>query len=158
MDAQRSAFARSRSLLSPFASPMVRPVRSPAVPVRAIRGATTLDDDTPEQVRERVQELVAAIFERNAITTDDANSLLVTATGDIHSAHPATAARGWGLADVPIMGARELDIDGGLARCVRLLLHVDTDQRRDETMHVFLHGATVLRPDLVRPDLARGDR
>ena len=119
------------------------------MPVRAIRGATTLDADTPEQLRERVQALVGAVFERNHLRTDDVISLFVTATSDIHSGHPATAARAWGLADVPILGAQELDVDGGLARCVRLLFHAELERPKRDVHHVFLEGAVVLRPDLV---------
>ena len=118
------------------------------MPVRAIRGATTLDADTPEQIRERVQTLVGEVFERNGLSTDDVISLVVTATTDIRSAHPATAARLWGLADVPILGAQELDIDNSLRLCVRLLLHVETARPRAELHHVFLEGAVALRPDL----------
>ncbi len=118
------------------------------MPVRAIRGATTLDADTPEQIRERVQTLVGEVFERNAIRPDDVISLVVTATSDIRSAHPATAARQWGLGDVPILGAQEIDIDGSLGLCVRLLLHVEFDRPRADVHHVFLEGAVVLRPDL----------
>lgn len=125
------------------------------MPVRAIRGATTLDADTPEQVRERVLALVDEVFKRNDLAVDDVISLVVTATEDIRSAHPATAARAWGLADVPILGAQELDIVGGLGHCVRLLLHVETDKPRSAVQHVFLEGAVVLRPDLVAPDAAR---
>ena len=134
----------------------MQPVRSPAVPVRAIRGATTLDADTAEQIRERVQALVAAVFERNGLRTDDVVSLLVTATSDIRSAHPATAARAWGLADVPIMGAQELAIDGGLELCVRLMFHVELDRAKRDVHHVFLERAVVLRPDLATPGPAPG--
>jgi chorismate mutase len=123
--------------------------------VRAIRGATTLDADTPEQIRERVQALVGEVFARNDLRTDDVISLVVTATTDIRSAHPATAARQWGLADVPILGAQELDIVGGLQLCVRLMLHADIDVARDRVQHVFLEGAVVLRPDLA-PGSAAG--
>ena len=142
--------------VQPFGRRAFEPVRSPAVPVRAIRGATTLDADTAEQVRERVQALVAAIFERNRLHTDDVISVLVTATHDIRSAHPATAARQWGLADVPILGALELDVRGGLGLCVRLLLHAEIDRARADVQHVFLEGAVVLRPDLVRPEAGPG--
>lgn len=118
------------------------------MPVRALRGATTIDDDTPEQVTERVKALMAALFERNELANDDVISLVVTGTSDIRSHHPATAARAFGLPDVPILGAQELEIDGGLSRCVRVLLHVETDRSRRELRHVFLEGARALRPDL----------
>jgi chorismate mutase len=118
------------------------------MPVRALRGATTVDDDTPEQIADRVKVLMATLFERNGLDNDAVISVFVTATADIHSYHPATAARSFGLPDVPILGAQELDIDGGLSRCVRVLLHVETDRSRHDVHHVFLEGARVLRPDL----------
>ena len=76
-------------------------------------------------------------------------SLVITGTRDITSYHPATAVRAFGLPDVPILGAQEMAIDGMLARCVRVLLHVETERGKHELKHVFLEGATVLRPDLV---------
>ena len=78
--------------------------------VRALRGATTVDVDTPEQIAERVQTLVAAMLERNDVDKDDLISILFTATDDIVSMFPATAARPLGLGDVPLICARELAI------------------------------------------------
>ena len=95
--------------------------------------------------------MLDALFVRNELTAADIISVLVTATDDIHAFHPATAVRRFGLADVPIMGARELDISGGLARCVRVMLHVERVERR-EVRHVFLQGARALRPDLADDD------
>jgi chorismate mutase len=118
------------------------------MPVRALRGATTVDDDTPEQIADRVKVLMATLFERNGLDNDAVISLFVTATADLRSYHPATAARSFGLPDVPILGAQELDVDGGLSRCVRVLLHIETDRDRKDVHHVFLEGARVLRPDL----------
>ena len=118
--------------------------------VRALRGATTLDEDTPDQMRVRVKDLVAALFERNDLGPADVISVFVTATPDLHSLYPATAARAAGLDEVPLLGAQEADIEGGLPRCVRVMLHVETDRPRAELRHVFLEGAVALRPDLAR--------
>ncbi|MDY7103949.1 MAG: chorismate mutase [Actinomycetota bacterium] len=121
----------------------------PATAVRAIRGATTLDEDTPAQMHERVTELVRVMLERNGLATDDLISMLLTSTDDLHCMFPATAARTVaGMDAVPLMCARELDIDGGLERCVRIMAHVETTRTRAELEHVFLAGAVVLRPDL----------
>lgn len=129
------------------------PIAEPLA-VRAIRGATTVDADTPEQIIERVQALVGEMFARNNLTALDAVSLLITATADIRTYHPATAARHWGLAEVAILGAQEVEIIGGLPLCIRTLLHVYTATPRAEIQHVFLEGAVVLRPDLVDDRLA----
>ena len=66
-------------------------------------------------------------MERNDIDHDDLISILFTATDDIHSMFPALAARTIGLGDVPLICARELDIDGAMPLCIRMLMHMTTD-------------------------------
>lgn len=119
---------------------------SPAV--RALRGATTVDDDTPEQISERVGALVNEMLARNDVDKDDLISVIFTATDDITSMFPAAAARAVGLGDVPLLCARELAIDGGTARCIRVLMHLTTERSRSELRHVYLAGAEGLRDDL----------
>jgi chorismate mutase len=125
-------------------------VGCPVVPagVRALRGATTVDEDTAEHVTERVQRLVTTMLERNGVAKDDLISVLFTATDDIHSIFPATAARGIGLGDVPLICAVELDIEGGARHCIRVLMHMSTERTRAELHHVYLEGARGLRDDL----------
>jgi chorismate mutase len=120
--------------------------------VRALRGATTLDEDTPEQMDTRVKALLATLFERNDVGPEDMISAFFTATPDIRSAFPATVARAFGLDDVPLLGAQELDVEGALPRCVRVMVHLETDKPRRELRHVFLEGAAALRPDLADDD------
>lgn len=116
--------------------------------VRALRGATTVDEDTVEQITERVATLVTMMFERNGVDHDDVISILFTATDDLHAMFPATAARTIGLGDVPLICARELDIVDGTPRCIRVLAHVHTDRDRADLHHVYLEGARGLRDDL----------
>lgn len=116
--------------------------------VRAVRGATTVDEDTVEQLTERVQALLRTMLDRNGLGHDDLISILFTATDDIHSAFPATVARPLGLGDVPLICARELDIEGATGRCVRVLMHCTTARSRAELHHVYLEGAAHLRDDL----------
>ena len=116
--------------------------------VRALRGATTVDADTREQVSGRVQALVTEMLERNDVAKDDLISIVFTATEDVTSMVPATAARPLGLGDVPLLCARELTIDGGTPRCIRVLMHLNTERARHELHHVYLEGAKALRDDL----------
>ena len=116
--------------------------------VRALRGATTVDADTPEQIRDRPVALVDRMMADNGIDHDDLISVLFTATDDIHSMFPALAARESGLGDVPLMCARELDIHGAKPRCIRILMHMSTTRARDELHHIYLEGAADLRDDL----------
>jgi chorismate mutase len=119
-----------------------------AAVLRALRGATTLDEDTPEQVNERVRALVSSMLERNGIDHDDLVSILFTATDDVVSMFPAAAARSLGLGDVPLICARELAVVGAVPRCVRVLMHFYTERTRDSLHHVYLEGARGLRDDL----------
>lgn len=122
------------------------PASPPRRRTRALRGATTVDEDTAEQVTTRTQALLVAMMERNQVEHEDIISVLFTATDDIHSMFPATAARGVGFGDIPLLCARELDIAGGQQRCIRILMHLETPRR--ELHHVYLQGARGLRDDL----------
>lgn len=116
--------------------------------VRALRGATTVDADTPDQIHERVGALVKEMLDRNAVDKDDLISVIFTATDDVTCMFPAAAARAVGLGDVPLLCAREIPVPGSMARCIRVLAHLTTDRARDELHHVYLEGAVTLRDDL----------
>ncbi len=116
--------------------------------LRAVRGATTVDSDTAEQIHSRTQELLTLMLERNEIHHDDLVSILFTATPDIVAAFPAAAARAMGLGDVPLLCAQELAITGSQPLCLRVMMHVESTRRRNELHHVYLEGARGLRDDL----------
>src|ERR1700761_3822256 len=116
--------------------------------VRGLRGATTVDVDTVEQVTERSQELILRLMERNDLVEDDIVSVLFTTTADVTSVFPATAIREIGFGAVPLLCAAEIPVPGAMPLCVRVLLHVYTARSRDEIHHVYLHGAQGLRDDL----------
>jgi chorismate mutase len=116
--------------------------------LRALRGATTVDEDTPTHVTARVQSLVRTMLERNGVDHDDIVSILFTATEDIVSVFPATAARATGLGDVPLICAKELSITGSEPMCIRVLMHLYSERDRAELHHVYLERARGLRDDL----------
>jgi chorismate mutase len=116
--------------------------------LRALRGATTVDEDVAEHVLERVLVLLEAMLEANGVDHEDLVSIVFTATDDVHSVFPAVAARKLGLGDVPLLCARELDIADGTPRCIRVLVHLTTGRSRAELRHVYLEGAKGLRDDL----------
>ena len=118
--------------------------------VRAVRGATQLDEDTREHMLDRVAELVTDVMAANDLDVDDFISIIFTATSDLVSEFPAYAARQLGFSDVPLVCARELEVEGSMPRVVRLMAHVETDLPRSDVTHVYLHGAANLRRDLSR--------
>ena len=116
--------------------------------LRAIRGATTLDEDTKGQVIQRTSELLRTIFERNELRHDDLVSIVFTATDDVRSEFPAAAARSIGISDVPLLCARELDVQGAIGLCIRVLIHAYSDRKPSALRHVYLEAARPLRTDL----------
>lgn len=116
--------------------------------LRALRGATTLDEDTAQQMEERVAALLGALMSRNDIAAEDMVSVFLTATDDISSGFPATAARNFGLSDVPLLGAQELAVTDATPLCVRVLMHFYTAKSPSEISPVYLEGAAALRTDL----------
>jgi len=117
--------------------------------VRGVRGATTAADDQPEAVLQATQELLQALLERNpTMKPEDLASVLFTATQDLSSAYPAQAARLLGWRHVPLMCAVEIPVPGSLPRCIRVLLHWNTELSQSAIQHVYLGEARRLRPDL----------
>jgi chorismate mutase len=125
-------------------------VAQPGSRVVALRGATTLEADTREQVLERTTELLTALLERNRLSSADLISMVFTATDDIRSEFPAAAVRAAGISDVPMLCARELRIEGSsnIPLCIRVLAHAQSHQPRAALRHPYLHDARQLRSDL----------
>jgi len=114
----------------------------------ALRGATTCDEDTKDEIDRKTQKLVMEMLERNGIKNPDLVSILFTATDDLTAEFPATAARALGLGDVPLLCARELGISHGMKHTIRVMMHFYGETPRDELHHVYLEGARSLRDDL----------
>ena len=119
-----------------------------AMVVRALRGATTVDDDSVRQITSRTTELLSQMLAQNGVDEQDLISILFTTTPDLTAMFPATAARTIGLGAVPLLCATEIDVRGSTPRCIRVMAHLHTERTRDELHHVYLHGARGLRDDL----------
>ncbi len=115
--------------------------------LRAVRGAVTVEVDTPASVDAAVHELLDQLIGANGIDPCDVVSAIFSATPDVRSRNPATAARALGWTDVPLMCVAEIETDGMLERCVRVLLHVSVTDGRHLTP-VYLGDAACLRPGL----------
>lgn len=113
----------------------------------AIRGATTVDEDDAAAVRTATVELLQRIADLNGLKTADIISVIFTVTPDLRSEFPAHAARKLGWNDVALLCTMEIPVPGAIARCIRVLLHVETSLPRARLRHVYLHGARELRPE-----------
>ena len=118
--------------------------------VRGVRGAITVERDDATLLLDATERLLRTIVAENDIRTGDIASALFTLTPDLVSQFPAAAARRIGWTQVPLLNFTEIGVTGSLPMCIRVMLHVNTDKRQDEIVHVYLDGAQVLRPDLPR--------
>src|SRR5215204_3033158 len=114
---------------------------------RGVRGATTVAANTRDEILTATRQLVALMIRRNGIERTDVASAIFTTTGDITAEFPALAARQLGWLDVPMLCGHEMSIPGSLPRCIRILLHWNTDKPQREIHHVYLREAVRLRPD-----------
>ena len=124
--------------------------------VRGIRGATSVRANTREAILEAARELLHAVVEANDVERTQIASVFFTTTTDLNAEFPAVAAREVGWVDVPLLCGHEMSVPGGLPRCLRVLMHVNTDRALDEIQHIYLHEATALRPDIAGTGGAEG--
>ena len=115
--------------------------------VRGIRGATTAKENTSEAILEATRELLQAMAEANDLHPEDFGSIMVTTTPDLTAEFPARAVRLLGWNDTAIIGAQEIAPPGAPERCIRVLIHWNTEAASDEVRHVYLGEAARLRPD-----------
>lgn len=117
------------------------------MPVRGIRGATTALTNSREAILDATRELLTAIVEANHLDLADVVSATFTMTPDLDAAFPAHAARDLGWDDAALLDAQAPRVLGDLPRCIRVLIHWNTNRAADEIQHVYLRDARQLRPD-----------
>ena len=115
---------------------------------RGVRGATTVDRNEREEILAATRQLLALMVRRNGIDKHDVASAIFTTTPDLDAEFPALAARQLGWLDVPLLCSHELGVPGSLPRCVRVLVHWNTDRTQSEIQHIYVRDAVRLRPDL----------
>lgn len=116
--------------------------------MQGVRGAITVDRNDKEEIITAVVELLSAMQEKNGFEVEDIGAAIFSATEDLTAGFPAVGARRMGWVTVPLFGAQEQDVENALAKCIRVLLLINTDKKQREIEHVYLRGAKVLRPDL----------
>lgn len=117
--------------------------------IRGVRGAITVKEDNEAELVSATEKLIRQMIEENQITADQVASILFTVTDDLKATFPAKAVRlidGWRY--VPVMCMQEIPVPDSLKKCIRVMMHVNTNTAQEDIMHVYLEGAEVLRPDL----------
>jgi chorismate mutase len=130
------------AIVHPFRSEIIRSMFT-----RGVRGATTVARNESAAIVERTRELLAILVRTNGLLPEDVSSAIFTVTDDLDAEFPAIAVRsqpGW--EEVPLLCGREIPVPGSPGRCVRILLHWNTEKTQGEIRHAFLRGARELRP------------
>ena len=118
---------------------------------RGIRGATTVDSNTKEDILEATTELLQELIDSNEMEPEDIACAIFTTTADLNAEFPAAAARELGWTNVALLCSQEIDVPGSLQSCLRILILYNTQKSADEIVHVYTRGATVLKADLADP-------
>lgn len=116
--------------------------------VRAVRGATTIGNNTADEIISETAAVLEEIIKENGIDIEDIISIFFTVTKDINAEFPAVAARKIGLTQIALLCTYEIDVPGSLEKCIRVMLHFNTDKKNSEIKHVYRKEARRLRPDL----------
>lgn len=116
--------------------------------VRGIRGATIAKSNTKKEIISKTKEMLHALIEKNSIKLENIASAIFSVTDNINAEFPAVAARGIGWIYTPLLCTREIPVKGSLQGCIRVLLHVNSNKKQKDMIHVYLYEAEKLRPDL----------
>jgi chorismate mutase len=119
--------------------------------IRGVRGAITVHENNEGEIVSATQRLAREVIKENGINPESVASVFISVTEDVTAGFPAKALRsieGWSL--VPVMCMQEIPVPGSLSKCIRIMFHVNTDARQEDVKHIYLEGAKVLRPDLIK--------
>lgn len=129
-------------------SPLSDFKKKTAMHCRGVRGATTVDSNTSDDILSATRQLLGLMIRVNGIQAEDVGSIIFSLTRDLDAEFPALAARQLGWLEVPLLCTYEVDVPGSLRRCVRILVHWNTTKAQNEIHHVYTKDAVRLRPDL----------
>ena len=112
---------------------------------RGIRGATTVDNNTKEDILNSAKELLQKMIDANGLQPENVACAIFTTTHDLNAEFPAAAARQLGWAYPALLCAQEMNVPGSLQRCLRILILYNTEKSAEEIVHVYIKGATTLK-------------
>ena len=115
---------------------------------RGVRGATTVESDSRDEILTATRRLLALMIRLNDIHPGDIASAIFSTTSDLHAEFPALAARQLGWLEVPLLCTHEMDVPGSLRHCIRVLVNWNTSKTQSEIQHIYIEKAVKLRPDL----------
>lgn len=112
---------------------------------RGIRGATSVVDNTRDEILTATKELLEEIVDSNQVEKEAVACVFFSTTADLDAEFPALAARQLGWKEVPLLCCQEINVPGSLPRCIRILVLFNTQKRIEEINHIYLRGTEILR-------------
>lgn len=116
---------------------------------RALRGAITVEENSAEKIVQATRELLSQMVQANEVDTEDLVSIIFTLTKDLDAVFPAVAARSFGWNQIPLLCCQEVEVPDSMPRCIRVLMHINTEKTAQDLKHIYLRQAVDLRQDLV---------
>ena len=113
--------------------------------VRAIRGATTSDNNTKDDIVEATREMLISLVEANDLKKEDVISAFFTTTKDLNTQFPAVAARKIGWTEGALMCSHEMFVPDAQEKCIRVMVHENTDNSSHDKKNDYLKDAVNLR-------------
>ena len=93
---------------------------------KGIRGAITVEENSPEAIGAATIKLLTEMVKKNNIEIDTISHAIFTLTNDLNADFPAKYARvnlKW--KNVPMMCFNELDVPNSLQKCLRVLIVIN---------------------------------
>jgi chorismate mutase len=128
----------------------IRKIEEDDMTCRGVRGATTVERNSRDEILSASRQLLALLIRRNGIEAEDVASAIFTVTKDLNAEFPALAARQLGWLEVPLLCGYEIDVPGSLPHCIRILVNWNTEKRQKDIVHIYIKDAETLRPDWSR--------
>jgi len=113
--------------------------------MRGIRGAITVIENEKGEILAKTKVLLTEIIKANELKIEDLVSMIFSATQDLDAEFPAKAVQELGWDSVPRLCTTEINVKGAVKKCIRVLVHVNTNKSQTEIKHIYLEGATVLK-------------
>ena len=116
----------------------------------SIRGAITVKENSIKEIKSATTKLLNEIFAQNNIQEENVINIIFTVTDDLDALNPATVTREEIKIDsIPLLCVQEMKVKNGLPKCIRVMIQVYSDLKKEHVKHIYLEGAVNLRPDLV---------
>lgn len=116
--------------------------------LRGIRGAIVTKENTKDAILDATTELLSTMMKENNVDIDDIASIFFSVTKDLNAEFPAFAARNLGLTYTPLLCLNEIPVSGSLEKCIRILIHINSDVLQKDIKHIYIGEAKTLRADL----------